>query len=78
MNNLLSVSAKDVKLNVKECQVVWVNGLGPLLVSDHVIDDGLDIIDGVDTEVLDHVEAQTKIQVGQKLMVLAEWRTPLG
>ena len=55
MDDMLSVSRKDVELNVQERQVVSVNDLRPLSVVNHIIDDGLDIIDGVDAEVLDQV-----------------------
>ena len=51
MNKVLSVSAKDIPLNIQKCQVVRVNALRPLLVSDHFIDDGFDITDRVDAEV---------------------------
>ena len=55
MDDMLSVSRKDVELNVQERQVVSVNDLRPLSAVSHVVDDGLDIIDGVDAEVLDQV-----------------------
>ena len=51
MNKVHSVSAKDIPLNIQECQVVWVNAFLQLLVIDHVIDDGSNIVDRVDTEV---------------------------
>jgi hypothetical protein len=52
---MLSVSRKDVELNVQERQVVSVNDLRPLSAVNHVVDDDLDIIDGVDAEVLEQV-----------------------
>jgi hypothetical protein len=51
---MLSILTKDVELNVQQRQVVFVNGLRPLSVVNHVVDDGLDI-DGGDAEVLDQV-----------------------
>ena len=55
VDDMLSVPRKDVELNVQERQVVSVNDLRPLSVVNHIIDDGLDIIDGVDAEVLEQV-----------------------
>jgi hypothetical protein len=52
---MLSVPTKDVELNVQERQVVSVNDLRLLSAVNHIVDDGLDIIDGVDAEVLDQV-----------------------
>ena len=55
MDDMLSVLSKDVELNVQERQVVSVNDLRLLSAVNHIVDDGLDIIDGVDAEVLDQV-----------------------
>ena len=53
--NLLSILSKDVELNVQKRQVVPVNDLRLLSAVNHIVDDGLDIIHGVDAEVLDQV-----------------------
>ena len=55
VDDMLSVPTKDVELNVQERQVVSVNDLRLLSAVNHIVDDGLDIIDGVDAEVLDQV-----------------------
>ena len=55
VDHMLSVLSKDVELNVQERQVVSVNDLRLLSAVNHIVDDGLDIIDGVDAEVLDQV-----------------------
>src|SRR5262249_34607352 len=51
----LSFSRKYSDLNVQERQVFSVTDLRPLSVVNHISDDGLDIIDGVDAEVLEQV-----------------------
>ena len=55
VDDMLSVPTKDVELNVQERQVVSVNDLRLLSAVNHIVDDGRDIIDGVDAEVLDQV-----------------------
>jgi hypothetical protein len=55
VDNLFSVSTKDVELNIKEHQIIMMDDMSLLSVIDHVINDGFDIIDGVDTEVLNQV-----------------------
>jgi hypothetical protein len=55
VDGVLSVPTKDVELNIEEPQAVWVNDLGPLSVVGHILNNGLNIIDRVDAEVLDQV-----------------------
>ena len=55
MNNVFSVSAGNVELNVEEAQIIRVDDIRFLSMVGHIIDNGLDIVDGVDAEVLDLV-----------------------
>jgi hypothetical protein len=63
---MLSIPAKDVELNVEERQEVSVNDLRPLSVVNHVIDNGLEIIDCVDAEVPDQVLLGSPLLFGNK------------
>src|SRR6266487_6894584 len=66
MNNVLSVSAEDIDLNIQELQVVSVNDLCSLSMIDHVIDDGRDIIDSVDAEIFNQVRLGFLLLSGSK------------
>src|SRR5262245_19967813 len=53
VNDLLSVSCKDIDLSVLVRSMFCVNDLRSLLEIGHILDDGLNIIDRIDAEVLD-------------------------